>query len=138
MDGTGGGGMHALFEQARSLVAAHDDSEAREAEREAVQHARAVADAQDRLLDRLVADADRVVLEAARQGRREAELLTFEGGDTFDGDFCYLYLLRGPRTRQPGVVPLLPRVREKLAPFLVRHVWKTGTVQNAVVVSWHA
>lgn len=134
--------MDALFEQARALSAAHEDAQAQAAAREAEEHALAVAAAQDRLLDRLVQDAEGAVLEAARQGRQEAELLVFEGGDTFDGEFCYLYLLKGPRARQPGqpggarVRPLLPRVRERLAPFHVRHDWKLGTVQNAVVVSW--
>lgn len=137
--------MDSLFEQARTLSAAYDDAQEREAAREAQDHARAVAAAQDRLLDRLVQDVEQAVLEAARAGRREAELLVFQGGDTFDGEFCYLYLLKGPRATQPLQAPplprprpLMPRLRERLAPFSVRHDWKPGTVQNAVVVSWRA
>lgn len=126
----------ALCARARELASAFEDGAAAAEETARQAHVAAVAAAQDRLLRHLLDGVGEGVLEAAGRGKRELDLVAFEGGDTFEGEFTYLYLLRGPRQREPGVEPLLPRLRACLAPFRVRHVWKPGTVQNAVVVSW--
>ena len=131
--------MYDLYDEARALIVARRAQETRDAETEAAAHVSAVSLAQSQLLSRLLDGFQERVMEAAREGRCEMELLAFEGGDTFDDEFCYLYLLRGPR--QPdsfnsGIAPLLPALRGSLAPFRVRHVWKQGTVQNSLVVAW--
>ena len=63
-------------------------------------------------------------------------VLVFDGNDTYDGEFFYLFLLKGPRQADPGIRPLLATLRRALAPFRVVHEWKTGTVQNRVYVTW--
>ena len=128
--------MDALYAEAQALVAQFEDDRLQAEMREREDHVRAIKTAQAQLL-RTVTDglADRV-MQAAREGKRELELLAFEGGDTFDGEFCYLYLLKGPRQPEDGVEPLLPRLRKQLLPFSVRHVWRQGTVQNRVVMAW--
>lgn len=140
--------MHTLYSEAQTLTTACVQRELRREEEERVAHEAAVAVAQERLLTHLLAGLEDRVREAAGQGRTEAELLEFNGNDTFDGEFCYLYLLKGPRGQKdrqgpgraqdpsPRVWPLLRTLRTALAPFVVRHLWKTGTVQNSVAVSW--
>ena len=76
------------------------------------------------------------VTAAAREGKRRLEVLAFEGSETFDGTFFTLYLVKGPRVPVAGVEPLMTRLRRELVPFTVQHVWKEGTVQNAVMVAW--
>lgn len=128
--------MDSVFEEARALAATFEHDAAAAAERERQAHVAAVAVAQAKLRATLLEDFRDRVREAAAAGKRELELLAFEGPDTYDGVFCYLYLLRGPRQAEAGLVPLLATLRRELAPFRVRHVWKQGTVMNRVVVSW--
>lgn len=128
--------MESLWTEARTLVATFEDDAAAAAERERAAHVAAVAVAQAKLRATLLEDFGDRVREAAARGARELELAAFEGPDTYDGEFCYLYLLRGPRVAEAGVVPLLATLRRELAPFRVRHVWRQGTVMNRVVVTW--
>lgn len=96
---------------------------------------------QERLFQTLVEAMPSAVLDAAREGRRTAVLLNFEGADKF-GDFCYLYLLKGPRVRNEmyeiGASPLLNRLRSLLrcAGFCVHHAWQRATNENTLAVSW--
>lgn len=131
MDRTG------LFAEARALATAFEDEQARLVDEERAAHVANVAAAQSRLLARLTEGLEDRVLAAAAEGKRELEVLVFEGSETFDDEFCYLYLLKGARGQpEEGVVPLLATMRRMLAPFRVRHVWRLGTVQNTVLVSW--
>lgn len=126
-----------LFAEARALTAAAKEREAGDAAAAAEAHVAAVAAAQARLLARLTGALEATVLAAAAEGRREAELLAFEGGEAFeDTGLVCLYLLKGPRQPEPGVRPLLPELRRALAPFVVKHVWRPGSTRNSVVVSW--
>ena len=131
--------MDPLFERARRLTAEHGELVAKEAELGRQAHLANVWAAQQKLLTTLVdSSLEDAVLGAARQGKTEVELLAFQGSDTFDGHFCSLYLLKGPRLPEPGVVPLLRTLRQMLAPFRVKHVWDEGTVQNTVTLTWGA
>ena len=96
----------------------------------------AVASAQAKLRERMLADFDSAVRAAASAGKRAAVLAEFDGGDTFDGEYCYLYLLKGARGGEPGVTPLLDTLRAAVAPFDVDHEWLAGTVHNVVRVRW--
>lgn len=130
-------GLHALYTEARALTAASLREQQRREEEERAAHEAAVAAAQDRLLGRLLNGLEDRVREAASEGKREVELLVFEGNETFDGEFFYLYLLKGPRDRRGArVVPLLRTMQQSLAPFSVKHIWKLGTTQNQVVLAW--
>lgn len=128
--------MDSLFAEARALAAGVEDSAAAAAEAERARHVADVAAAQTKLKAALVDGLEARVREAAAGGARELELLAFEGGDTYDGTFCFLYLVRGPRQADPEIVPLLTTLRRELAPFRVRHEWKTGTVMNRVMLTW--
>lgn len=128
--------MEELHRAARELCAQAGERRALE-EREAEDmHVVAVRDAQDTLLARLLDGLGARVTAAASAGETQLDLLAFDGNDTFDGWFHTLYLVKGPREREPGVEPLLPRLREALAPFRVLHVWRKGTAHNRLVVSW--
>ena len=128
--------MEALFREAQALASRCEHDRAQAGALEEAARLEAIAAAQDLLLAALTEGLAERVLQAAREGKHELDLLAFQGSDTFDGEFCYLYLLKGPRQREEGVHPLLPRLRRELSPFVVRHVWKAGTVQNRVVVAW--
>lgn len=128
--------MDKLFGEAQALVALCEDSRLQAEARDREARLRGIRSAQARLLEGLTEGLSDRVLHAAREGARELDLLTFNGADTFDGEFCYLYLLKGPRQQEEGVDPLLPRLRRLLAPFSVRHVWEQGTVHNRIVMAW--
>lgn len=130
--------MDSLFAEVQSLVAAAKQDAVRREEEERAAHVAAVRAAQGRLLSTLLDGFEGLVRAAAAEGLHEVDLLSFEGADTFDGEFCFLYLLKGPRQAEEGVEPLLPNLRRALAPFRLRHVWRQGTVQNRLVVSWGA
>lgn len=128
-----------LCAEARALSAAARERREEEAGAEREAHAAAVARAQALMQERLLGGLEARVLAAATEGRREAELMSFEGGEAFeDTGFVCLYLLKGPRQPEPGVRPLLPALRNAVAPFTLRHVWRPGTTRNSVVVSWAA
>lgn len=128
--------MDSLCAEVRSLVAhAEEDALRREAEERAA-HVAAARAAQDRLFETLLHGFEGLVRGAAAEGKHEVDLLAFEGADTFNNEFCYLYLLKGPRQPEAGIQPLLPELRRAVAPFRLRHVWRPGTVQNKLVVSW--
>lgn len=84
------------------------------------------------------------VRRAAADGQRAAVVLRFGGADKLV-EFCYLYMLRGPRDaadraemRAMGVRPLLPRLRAELqaAGFGVHHAWQRSTNDNTLAVTW--
>lgn len=128
--------MDALYRSARELTAKATVDLERAAEEERAAHVAAVRDAQAKLMGGLLDTFRERVEEAARAGKREVDLLTFYGPETFEGNFFYLYLVRGPRTPEEGVEPLLGRLQKELAPFAVRHEWNQGTVFNRVIASW--
>lgn len=128
--------MDELHRLARELCAEAGERRAREAREDEDMHVVAVRDAQDTLLARLLDGLGERVKAAASGGETQLDLLAFDGNDTFDGWFHTLYLVKGPREREPGVEPLLPRLREALAPFKLHHVWRRGTAHNRLVVSW--
>ena len=84
------------------------------------------------------------VRQAAAQGQRVATLLRFAGSDRL-GEFCYLYMLKGPHKaehraemRAMGASPLLPRLRRELqaAGFGVFHAWQRATNENTLSITW--
>lgn len=97
---------------------------------------------QDRLFAMLVDDVPRAAREAAAAGRRTAVVLAFDGVDKL-GEFCYLYMIKGPVRREEReemramrAAPLLPRLRRALKPFEVHHAWQRATNQNVLSVTW--
>ena len=102
--------------------------------------------AQDSLLAELERRAQQLVPQAAAEGKRSADVLAFKGADMYasgEEQFCYLYLVCGPRERAHrdelramGVEPLLSRLRREFRPFDVRHAWNPATNDNAVTLSW--
>ena len=109
---------------------------ARGAEEARRQHLTGVARAQKALLERIVDAVPEAVRSSAARGERTAVVMEFQGPDTFDGEFCYLYLLKGPRGGDPEITPLMMLLRGALKPFRVTHEWRDGTVGNTVTVSW--
>lgn len=99
---------------------------------------------QDALRDHILAGLEEAVRTAAEAGQRFATVLTFSGADRF-GEFCYLYMLKGPlkpelraEMKAMGVAPLLPRLRRELqaAGFDVHHAWQRATNENSIAVTW--
>lgn len=99
---------------------------------------------QDRLHALVVSAIPEAVTFAASQGRRVATVLTFDGGDKF-GEFCYLYMLKGPykhehrqEMRAMGASPLMGRIRDALSGtgFRLHHSWQRATNENILSVSW--
>jgi hypothetical protein len=85
---------------------------------------------------------EHAVLTAANMGLSEAVIHEFKGGDTF-GRCNQLFLVLGAEDehrRQElesfGFVGLLPRLREKLRPFRLRHEWDKETNGNTLIMSW--
>lgn len=134
--------MDSLYAEATSVSDAHNPRDPRDPRDRTGEKAgeKAVQAAQSRLLESLMADLPARILEAAKQGKRQLELLAFDGNATYDGEYFFLYLLLGPRSAErhasPRVVPLLETLRKSLCPFTVDHIWRVGTVQNQVLVSW--
>lgn len=106
---------------------------------EAAHLAQRIKDAQDALVDDIIKAAPTKITEAAATGARAADLLTFNGADTYQ-DLNLVFLVRGPRrgadTAAPGAASILPRLRHLMEPFVVRHEWDAATGGNRVVVSW--
>lgn len=101
-------------------------------------HVARVVDAQDRLLKQMLGRLPQVKQEAESEGKSEADILVFDGMDTFENYFFYLYLLKPPikGPPPPGFQPLLHRLQTELHPLQVTHVWEEGTRHNRIVVSW--
>ena len=128
--------MQSLFSEAQELTRGVEAGLARRAEEARAVHLAAVSRAQTALLERIVEGVPGAVRASATRGERIAAVLEFQGPDTFDGEFCYLYLLKGPRGGDPDIKPLLATLRDALTPFRVTHDWRDGTVANAVTVAW--
>lgn len=130
------GEMDVLYSEARALTQGLDTGASRRAEEARVQHLAAVSLAQLALLRRVTEFVPEAVRACAARGERHAVVLQFQGPDTFDGEFCYLYLLKGPRGGDPEITPLLVTLRDALKPFRVTHEWRDGTVANTLTVAW--
>lgn len=134
----------ALFDEARVACHAHAEDLANYELASEAAFLDQVKHAQDALLAELLARAPDLIRAAAVQGRTETSILDFVGPDKYspthaaqpsDADLCYLFLVKGPR-EPDHVEPLLPRLRDALAPFRVHHVWNQTNNLNSVVVSW--
>jgi hypothetical protein len=97
---------------------------------------------QNRLMGIVMNNLPVAVRHAAEEGARSATLLNYDGADKF-GEFCYLYLIRGPpahadreKLQAGGIVPLLHRLSGLVRPFTIRHVWNRATNANALVAYW--
>jgi len=105
---------------------------------EAARIAQHVKEAQDALVDDILKEAPTKIMEAASQGARATDLLTFNGADTYR-DLSLVFLVRGPRrgaTSDAHADPIVPRLRAAIAPFEIRHEWDAATNGNRLVVSW--
>lgn len=98
---------------------------------------------QVKLKDVIVKKVPDAVRLAAGVGSTSAVVLEFNGADKFEGEFSYLFLLKGPRDAQQrdvlmarGFVPLLETLRHSLAPFEVRHSWVPGSNLNKLSLVW--
>ena len=104
----------------------------------------AVSPVQKQLYGELVDSLETTVLEAAKMGRRHADVLTFHGNEKYkDTDFSYLFLLKGPRDREQradvfehGFVPLFDTLMYHFLPFTTQFVWVPGANVNKVRVHW--
>lgn len=136
--------LAALYAQAVALttetVARAEDTKAQEL---AATGARLRAE-QDSLYAHIMGSIEPAVKEAAGRGQRHATVLRFSGADTF-GEFCYLYMIKGPykhdqrdEMRAMGVRPLLGRLRKELHAhgFGVHHAWQRATNENTLAVTW--
>lgn len=99
---------------------------------------------QEKWYQQIIAAAPAAVKEASAKGHRVAVLHRFDGADKF-GDFCYLYMLKGPykpehraEMRAMGAKPLLPRFRNvfQAAGFGVYHAWQRATNENTFSITW--
>ena len=105
---------------------------------------RALRAEQERFYQEIIAAAPAAVKEASAKGHRVAVLCRFDGADKF-GEFCYLYMLKGPykpehraEMRAMGAKPLLPRFRNvfQAAGFGVHHAWQRATNENTFSITW--
>lgn len=114
-------------------------------EEEAARMAACMREESEHLLSVIVQGLPSAVMDAARQGLREAVVAQFEGCTKF-GTFCYLFLIKGPHNdltawqemKRAGCVPLLTRLRDLLQPagFRVWHSWNRATNDNTLCVAW--
>jgi hypothetical protein len=97
-----------------------------------------------RLRAELLSALPGAVREAAAAGQRAAVLLRFQGADKL-GDYCYLYMIKGPRDRDEKnrlrawrVRPLLHDLGEALRQqgFKLHHAWQRSTNENTLTVMW--
>jgi hypothetical protein len=143
-DAAGAADLHELYAEAvaatRDAVALAEAESARELE---AMGERLRAE-QGRLFRAVMAGVPEAVRAGAARGQRHAAVLQFGGSDKF-GEFCYLYMIKGPykpelreEMRAMGARPLLPRLRATLraAGFGVHHAWQRATNENSLVVSW--
>lgn len=98
--------------------------------------------AQESLTDSLLKDAEAKIRAAVVAGFREAELLSFAGGETRDG-YSLLSMIAGPRDRgqkahykQLGVEPVVDVLRRLMFPFCVYHFWCPFSNLNSVRACW--
>ena len=128
--------MDVLYSEALAQTHGADTGASRRAETARVEHLAAVSLAQTALLRRITEVVPDAVRACAARGERHAVVLQFQGPDTFDGELCYLYLLKGPRGGDPDITPLMVTLRDALKPFRVTHEWRDGTVANTLTVAW--
>lgn len=99
---------------------------------------------QETMYTQIMTSIPAAVQGAAAAGQRTATLMRFSGSDRL-GEFCYLYMLKGPHRpdlrnemRAMGAKPLLYRLRAELqaAGFAVHHSWQRATNDNSLSLSW--
>lgn len=96
-----------------------------------------------RLLDTLLEAAAEEVQRESAAGYACATLFEWTHDELFDG-VDILYLIRGPRrgafqrpSQRRGVPgPILPLLREALAPFRVIHEWDVAAHKNRLLIRW--
>lgn len=124
----------AVAESHKAAARAEDDRA-----RNAAALAQRIKDAQDALVNDIVANAPSKIRESASKGHHSVDVLHFNGADTI-GELSTVFLVRGPRrgttTEAPYVESIVPRLRRIMEPFAVRHEWDAATGGNRVVVSW--
>ena len=104
----------------------------------------AVVPIQQQLRKDLADALESAVMEAARLGKRHADVLTFHGNEKYnDTDYSYLFLIKGPRDREQrvdifehGFIPLFDSLSYDFLPFTLHFVWVPGANVNKLRVSW--
>ena len=97
--------------------------------------------AQGMLLDHILEEIEKPVVEAASSGAKSAVVFTFKGSDMFEGHSILFMLLGGTEDDKYCLVqydfePLLQRLKNAVKPFGIRHVWEKATNDNFIVLYW--
>ena len=129
----------AVFADAVALTAeAKDARVALEASPEAF--VRAVEAVRADLMEQILENASKTILEAAAKGMSTATLYAFNGNDAID-DVSVLFVFKGQRRTAapppPGTPrPLLYDLQGALRPFTVTHEWDGISGGNRILARW--
>jgi hypothetical protein len=93
-----------------------------------------------KVLEQVLDNAEKVILEAADRGVSTADIFRFNGNEFLD-DVSVLFLIRGYRPGMPPVPPgtpgaILDELRERMKPFEIVHDWDGISEGNRIVARW--
>ena len=101
-----------------------------------------ITKAQNMLIDHIVKESEKIVIEAAASGAKSAVVYTFRGADVFEG-FSILFMMLGGveyeqkvRLDNYGFQPALKQLTEAVSPFAIRHTWDRASNENSIVLIW--
>ena len=101
-----------------------------------------ITKAQNMLIDHIVKESEKIVIEAAASGAKSAVVYTFRGADVFEG-FSILFMMLGGveyeqkvRLDNYGFQPALKQLTEAVSPFAIRHTWERASNENSIVLIW--
>ncbi len=101
-----------------------------------------ITKAQVLLVEHIMKESEKIVIEAAASGAKSAVVYTFRGADVFEG-FSILFMMLGGveyeqkiRLDNYGFEPALDKLTGAVHPFSLRHNWDRATNTNSIILIW--
>lgn len=101
-----------------------------------------ITKAQNMLIDHIMKESEKIVIEAAASGAKSTVVYTFKGADIFEG-FSILFMMLGGveyeqkvRLDNYGFQPALKQLTDAVSPFSLRHTWDRASNTNSIVLIW--
>lgn len=93
-----------------------------------------------KVVEGILENAERIIMESAERGASTADLFKFNGNEFLD-DVSVLFLIRGHRPGMPSVPegtpgPILEELQAIMKPFEIVHDWDGISGGNRILARW--